>query len=146
MPRISFQLNLMKSFCCGVLLSALLFAPGCKPSANKAPAGEAIVDYNALRMEVVKAVQSGELKAAANGAIELPDKWAETSQDGEVYATVSPASGQLVAFRTMSGGSFGQGLLYAEKAIGKDTPSVQVGPYSLTIRGKAGEHWYRVGG
>jgi hypothetical protein len=135
----------MKLFYFCSLLMAIMLVGGCKPAA-KTESGEAIVDYNKLRMDVVKAVQSGELKPDADGVVALPEKWADVSQNGEVYTMVSPDLGLLVAFKTMRGRGFGQGVLYTEKALANGASTVSAGALTLTVVGKTSSHWYRVNG
>ena len=120
----------------------LLF--GCSKRKEAGTEGE-FIDYTSLRADVVKRVQSGEIKPDEAGVVVLPQKLNMASVDGRAYVSKSPTSGQLIAFKSMAGKIFGEGILYAEKGISKDTTDIQVGPFTLAIRGRINEHWYRVG-
>lgn len=123
----------------------MIFA-GCGKRTDHVPeTAVELTDYSSLRAEVVKRVQSGEIKPDVAGVVVLPQKLSRASVDGRAYVSSSSTSGQLIAFKSMSGKNFGGGVLYAEKDLNKDSVNIQVGPLALAVRGKIGEHWYRVG-
>jgi hypothetical protein len=125
-------------------LTAILTC-GCE-KAQETKSGEEMVDYTALRAEVVKNIKSGELKSDTAGVVTLPEKFKAASMGGVVVVSTSASTGKLVVFKTMSGRNVSLGLLYSEKGIAKGNANVTVGSFPLTIVGRTDEHWYRVSG
>jgi hypothetical protein len=106
-----------------------------------------------IRMQVIAALQTGQMAIGPTGVVRLPPQFESASDYGEVYVSFLPNGQLLVAFKTWTGkGCNMEGILYCSQPLIPGTMvkdyygnnTVEVGPVDLTIDGQIDRNWYWV--
>jgi hypothetical protein len=124
-----------------VVISALIpisFFAGCsRDSKDSVP----LLDYPALREEVIQRVRHNTIKEDSSGVAMLPQDLKEASSDGRVYVSHDSTAGLLIIFNI----GFGKGLLFKETKFAGGPNKIRVGAVELTLQNQIDQHWYQVG-
>ncbi|HZM04009.1 MAG TPA: hypothetical protein VFC44_13440 [Candidatus Saccharimonadales bacterium] len=112
---------------------------------NKNASKPLLIDYSALRAQVIEGVQNGQITPDKSGIASLPADLDQASSDGQVY--LANDGGKLVAFNVTAGKSAtADFLLYTKGPLSSDSKTIAVGPLMLMPGRKIDSHWYQARG
>jgi hypothetical protein len=122
----------------GMSALVLLIATGC----HKKEADSHLTNYEALREETVRLVETHQIIPDQSGLASLPEKVKGASVDGLVYI-LNASERYVIAFNITPGESpRTEYLVYSNQPISAEVEPMRIGPLNLTLKTKLGSHWY----
>lgn len=115
---------------------------GCQRAEEK-KAGTTLVDYEAVRDQVVAQIKTKQLGPDASGVVDLPEALRTASVGGRaIYSRDTPMGLMVVLNLSLNAGPRQEFLVYSEKDVATPSSRIDFGGLAVVLDKKLDGEWY----